>query len=121
MMLQLSKPLNTNLFHTHTPTYPAKTPTLNPPYHNIHTYLILPLPKSPELNPSYPHPLYPNLNQLHPNLTHPSSTQPLLRSALEVKPNMDEEDAKLVIDYCMKVLYYRDARSWNRVNNILNL
>ncbi|ESO02108.1 hypothetical protein HELRODRAFT_65558 [Helobdella robusta] len=40
--------------------------------------------------------------------------QPLLRSALEVKPNMSEQDAKLVIDYCMKVLFYRDARAWNR-------
>jgi 20S proteasome subunit beta 7 len=40
--------------------------------------------------------------------------QPLLRGALEQKPVMTEAEAKTVIEYCMKVLYYRDARAWNK-------
>ncbi|KAL4216387.1 Proteasome subunit beta type-4 [Mactra antiquata] len=40
--------------------------------------------------------------------------QPLLRDALEKKPNMNVKDAIETIDRCMKVLYYRDARSLNK-------
>lgn len=40
--------------------------------------------------------------------------QPLLREGIESNPNMTEDEAKLLIDRCLKVLFYRDARSWNR-------
>lgn len=40
--------------------------------------------------------------------------QPLLREALEKNPNMTTKQALDVIDKCMKVLYYRDARSLNK-------
>lgn len=39
---------------------------------------------------------------------------PLLRSAQEANPNMTKEEAVAVLERCMKVLYYRDARSLNR-------
>lgn len=40
--------------------------------------------------------------------------QPLLRDALEKNPNMDVKQAVETIDNCMRVLYYRDARSLNK-------
>lgn len=40
--------------------------------------------------------------------------QPLLRDAMEKNPNMSCREAVQVIDDCMKVLYYRDARSLNK-------
>ncbi|XP_060599189.1 proteasome subunit beta type-4-like [Ruditapes philippinarum] len=40
--------------------------------------------------------------------------QPLLRDALEKRPNMDAKQAVETIDKCMRVLYYRDARSLNK-------
>jgi 20S proteasome subunit beta 7 len=48
--------------------------------------------------------------------------QPLLREAYEKKsgidgrdPLMTREEAEAVLDDCMKVLFYRDARSLNKV------
>ena len=46
--------------------------------------------------------------------------QPLLRRALEKlgpdgHKNLEEEDARKVIEAAMKVLFYRDARSLNKV------
>eukprot|EP00118_Oscarella_pearsei_P013284 m.104769 g.104769 ORF g.104769 m.104769 type:complete len:282 (+) comp37212_c0_seq34:696-1541(+) len=40
--------------------------------------------------------------------------QPLLRVAYEKNPDMSEEEAREVIEKCMRVLFYRDARSLNR-------
>jgi 20S proteasome subunit beta 7 len=49
--------------------------------------------------------------------------QPLLREAYEARAGIDgtgelltAEEAEKVIDDCMKVLYYRDARSINKVS-----
>lgn len=42
-------------------------------------------------------------------------TQPLMRSAYEENPNMTQEEAVQLIEKCLKVLFYRDARSLNRV------
>lgn len=39
----------------------------------------------------------------------------MLRSALEKNPNMSQADALETISKCMKVLFYRDARSLNKV------
>ena len=41
--------------------------------------------------------------------------QPLMRAASEKMPTMTVQQATEVIDNCMKVLYYRDARSLNKV------
>ena len=42
--------------------------------------------------------------------------QPLLRKALEKHgENMTEQQASELLDDCMRVLFYRDARSLNRV------
>lgn len=38
---------------------------------------------------------------------------PLLRDALQKKPNMNKDEAENNIVKCMEVLYYRDARSFN--------
>ncbi|NXY90915.1 PSB4 protein, partial [Alcedo cyanopectus] len=40
--------------------------------------------------------------------------QPLMREALEKKPSLSQEEARDLIERCMKILYYRDARSFNR-------
>lgn len=40
--------------------------------------------------------------------------QPLLRDAVERNPEMTEQEALTVVDECLAVLYYRDARSWNK-------
>lgn len=40
--------------------------------------------------------------------------QPLLRAGIESNPTMDQAEAQQLIDRCLKVLFYRDARSWNR-------
>lgn len=39
---------------------------------------------------------------------------PLLRDAFEANPKMSLAEAEKKIDECMKVLYYRDARSLNK-------
>ncbi|ELT98117.1 hypothetical protein CAPTEDRAFT_178772 [Capitella teleta] len=39
---------------------------------------------------------------------------PMLRDGLEKNPKMTEADAKQLIDRALRVLFYRDARSWNR-------
>ena len=38
-----------------------------------------------------------------------------MRDAVEKNRDMTESDAKQILDRCLKVLYYRDARSWNKV------
>lgn len=38
-----------------------------------------------------------------------------MRSAYEENPNMTQEEAVQLIEKCLKVLFYRDARSLNRV------
>ena len=45
----------------------------------------------------------------------PPVLQPLLRDALEKNPNMTAQQAAEQLDRCLKVLYYRDARSLNKV------
>ena len=39
--------------------------------------------------------------------------QPMMRDALEKNANMTEVEAKKLLERCLKVLFYRDARSWN--------
>ena len=39
-----------------------------------------------------------------------------MRDALEKNPNMSQSQAEQLIDRCMKLLFYRDARSLNKVN-----
>ncbi|XP_040188325.1 proteasome subunit beta type-4 [Rana temporaria] len=40
--------------------------------------------------------------------------QPMMRDVVDNKPNLTQEEARRLIERCMKVLYYRDARSYNR-------
>ena len=42
-------------------------------------------------------------------------SQPLMRDAYEKNSNMSEAEARALLDRCMKVLFYRDARSFNKV------
>eukprot|EP00052_Salpingoeca_macrocollata_P030709 m.320682 g.320682 ORF g.320682 m.320682 type:complete len:263 (+) comp24329_c0_seq1:54-842(+) len=39
---------------------------------------------------------------------------PLMRTAYEENPNMTEEEAVALLEKCLRVLFYRDARSLNR-------
>lgn len=39
---------------------------------------------------------------------------PMMRDAVEKNPNMTEAEAKDLISHCMRVLFYRDARSFNK-------
>ena len=41
--------------------------------------------------------------------------QPILRDAFEKDPSMSLEEARQVITKCLQVLFYRDARSLNKV------
>lgn len=45
-----------------------------------------------------------------------SPLQPLMREVLDKKSSLTKEEARDLIDRCMKILYYRDARSFNRVS-----
>ncbi|CAJ0956196.1 unnamed protein product [Ranitomeya imitator] len=40
--------------------------------------------------------------------------QPLMRDVVENKSTLTQDEARQLIERCMKVLYYRDARSYNR-------
>ncbi|NXL67094.1 PSB4 protein, partial [Chordeiles acutipennis] len=40
--------------------------------------------------------------------------QPLMREVLEKKRSLTKEEARDLIERCMRILYYRDARSFNR-------
>ncbi|XP_053559925.1 proteasome subunit beta type-4 [Bombina bombina] len=40
--------------------------------------------------------------------------QPLMREVVENKPSLTKDEARQLVERCMKVLYYRDARSYNR-------
>ncbi|XP_069497881.1 proteasome subunit beta type-4-like [Ambystoma mexicanum] len=40
--------------------------------------------------------------------------QPLMREVVEKNPLLTKDEARHLIERCMKVLYYRDARSYNR-------
>lgn len=42
-----------------------------------------------------------------------------MREVLEKKPILTKEEARSLIERCMKILYYRDARSFNRVSVVL--
>ncbi len=42
--------------------------------------------------------------------------QPLLREAYEANPHMSEAEAKEQLERCLRILYYRDGRSWNKVS-----
>jgi len=42
--------------------------------------------------------------------------QPLLREALEKNPDMSATEAVDTIDKCLRVLYYRDCRTLNKVS-----
>lgn len=53
--------------------------------------------------------------------------QPLLREAFEAKAGIDgkgplltREEAEALLDDCMKVLFYRDARSLNKASSALH-
>lgn len=48
----------------------------------------------------------------------PVSFQPLMREVLENKVELSKDEARALIDRCLKVLYYRDARSYNRVRTV---
>mgnify|MGYP005986297283 CR=1 FL=1 len=37
---------------------------------------------------------------------------PLLRDAVEKNPNLTKDEARQLVEKCMEVLYYRDARSF---------
>lgn len=39
---------------------------------------------------------------------------PILRQAQEANPNMSQAEARELLVRCLKVMYYRDARSWNK-------
>ncbi|MBN3300013.1 PSB4 protein, partial [Amia calva] len=43
--------------------------------------------------------------------------QPLMREVVENKPLISKDEARALIERCLKVLYYRDARSYNRVSH----
>ena len=46
--------------------------------------------------------------------------QPLLRKAVEGRENdLTEDEARKIIEDCMTVLFYRDARSLDKVTHIL--
>ncbi|XP_015271533.1 PREDICTED: proteasome subunit beta type-4 [Gekko japonicus] len=45
--------------------------------------------------------------------------QPLMRDALEKKGSLSRDEARALIERCMKILYYRDARSFNRYELII--
>lgn len=42
--------------------------------------------------------------------------QPLMREVLENKVEITKQEARDLVERCLKVLYYRDARSYNRVS-----
>ena len=42
-------------------------------------------------------------------------SQPILRDAFEKNPSMSLDQARQVITRCLQVLFYRDARSLNKV------
>lgn len=46
--------------------------------------------------------------------------QPLLREILEKQPVLSQTEARELVERCMRVLYYRDARSYNRVRRGVN-
>ena len=46
------------------------------------------------------------------------SMQPLLRDAYEKNPMMIRAEAKELLEKCLQVLYYRDARSLNKVTSL---
>ena len=48
--------------------------------------------------------------------------QPLLRKAVEGREDiLSEEQARILLEQCMRVLYYRDARSLNKVHYCVRL
>lgn len=42
--------------------------------------------------------------------------QPLMREVVENKVEITKQEARDLVERCLKVLYYRDARSYNRVS-----
>ncbi|NWR39220.1 PSB4 protein, partial [Tachuris rubrigastra] len=40
--------------------------------------------------------------------------QPLMREVLEKKQSLSQEEARDLLERCLRILYYRDARSFNR-------
>lgn len=42
---------------------------------------------------------------------------PIMRAELEANPAMTTAEAKSILERCLKVMYYRDARSLNRVRS----
>lgn len=44
-----------------------------------------------------------------------------MREAVENKPELSKQEARDLIERCLKVLYYRDARSYNRVSQHSNM
>lgn len=47
--------------------------------------------------------------------------QPLMREVVENKAEISKQEARDLIERCLKVLYYRDARSYNRVRQHSNM
>lgn len=44
-----------------------------------------------------------------------------MRAAIEANPNMTEAEAVQVLERSIRILYYRDARSYNKVRSFLFL
>lgn len=40
-----------------------------------------------------------------------------MREVVENKPDISQQEARDLVERCLKVLYYRDARSYNRVGS----
>jgi 20S proteasome subunit beta 7 len=45
---------------------------------------------------------------------------PLMREALEKKPQMTKEEARALLINCLRVLFYRDCRALNKVGVVLS-
>lgn len=43
-----------------------------------------------------------------------------MREMLDKKAEMTKQEAQDLVERCLKVLYYRDARSYNRVSSFMN-
>ena len=41
-----------------------------------------------------------------------------MREVLENKAEITKQEARDLVERCLKVLYYRDARSYNRVSSL---
>lgn len=54
-----------------------------------------------------------NVTETNPDVC----VQPLMREVVENKAEITQQEARELVERCLKVLYYRDARSYNRVSS----